>query len=99
LAFAVCGLVGGKILATPVPRSQPAGVFVGPIKLFWGQNDPYARVTAPRAVTREQTTLRHEQPPQHDLPRQQADYARLARAAEMARRQIEQMDPLFKPVE
>jgi hypothetical protein len=74
-------------------------MFVGPIKLFWGQTDPYARVTAARAVTREQTALRHEQRSPHDLPREQADDARLARAAELSRRQIEQMKPLFEPVE
>lgn len=74
-------------------------MFVGAVKFFWGQSDPYAGVTPARAVTREHTAMRHDLPSQHDLPRQAADDSRLARAAEISLRQIDRLTPLLEPVE
>lgn len=75
-------------------------MFVGPIKLFWSQSNPYAGVTPARAITREQTSIQKDhRAPQQDLLHHPREEARLARAAEISLRQIDQLSPLFEPVE
>lgn len=68
-------------------------MFVGPIQFFRDRDAAYAAVTPVRALVREHTEMRH------DLPRQQADDSRLARAAQISLRGIESLDRVLDPVE
>lgn len=95
----MCRLVGGKKPCPAIAPFQTGRMFVGTVKLFWSQENPYSRVSPVRPVVSEHTPVRHDLPSTHDLAREQAEESRLARAAQISMRQLEKMDRLLEPVE